>query len=228
MAEKPKRIIERTNHTSGLYGAAFDRVLSNDNVHVVLDVAAGDSSFAQELKRHAGKRVIRVDRDYARQAPEGDDWLADDATALSLQDKSVDVAVSAFMLQHLTPDEQRKAIAEMLRVARPYEDGAIGIIGLFPVYRPSKLQKSLEKSGFGGRVAMTTDYDAFERLPIAEGKLEGPTFWIPNWQDASRETQTELINAIVESGAFYRRTTLTDLARRVYMAHTGNPTIDLQ
>lgn len=75
---------------------------------------------------------------------------------------------------------------------------------------------------------MTTDYDAFERLPIAEGKLEGPTFWIPNWKDASRETQTELINAIVESGAFYRRTTLTDLARRAYMAHTGNPTIDLQ
>jgi len=226
--EKPKRIIERTDHSSGLYQAAFDRVIGQDDVHIILDVAAGDSPFAVEVSRHTDKRVIRVDRDYARRAPEGDDWLAEDATDLSFEDDSVDVAISAFMMQHLTPEEQQKVLTEMLRVVRPYTDGAVGVVGLFPVYKPSKLEDTLKKAGLSDKVAMSTDYEAFERLSIAEKKLEQPTLWIPNLSGMSDADKRALVGSIVESGAFYRRTTLADLARRAMIARTGDATVHLR
>jgi len=226
--KKPKRIIERTDHSSGLYRAAFDRFIGQSEVSTILDVAAGDSPFAEDMVSHTGKRVIRIDRDYARHEPKGGDWEAGDATALPLEDDSVDVAISAFMMQHLTPDEQRRALAEMLRVVRPYTDGRVGAVGIFPLYKPKKLAELIQKNDLEGKLAITVDYDAFERLPIAERKLEQPTLWIPNWQGASVEEQSRLIAAIVESNALYRRTTLRDIARRAVMAHTGNPTVRLQ
>lgn len=220
-----KKIIERTDHSPRLYEAAFGRVLNQPTTEVIIDVAAGDSQFATERAARSGQRVIRVDRDYELAPPLGSDWLADDARALSLPDRESDVTVSAFLMQHLSPDDQQKAIAEMLRVTKPFDGTAQGVVGLFPVYRPEVLQRALDVARFDSQAYIMEDTETFEKGTIADRKLAKPTLWIPN--QGTPEEQTVLIRLITESGAMTRRRTVADLARQAMMRRTGNNRISL-
>ncbi len=225
---KKERIIERNAHSPMLYEAAFGRFTHSPDIHTILDVAAGDSRYAV-AREHKGQRVLRVDNDYARAAPHGDNWLPGDARELPLADGSVDMTLNSFMLMHLDPDSQAKAIKEMLRVTKPYNpntESAVGTVGLYPVYKPERLINALTEAGFGDRFGLALDADAFEELPISERGLEYGTMWFPNWQDMDESDKDSMIATVVESGALNRRRNLMDMGRQVLMRARGDSRVD--
>lgn len=217
-----KRLVERTHHSPYLYAAAFGRVVHSRGVETVVDVAAGDSEYAAS-RVISGQRVIRVDRDYGRVAPRGDDWLAASAEKMPFEDGSVDAVISAFLMQHLSPEQQTKAISEMLRIAKPYRVGENrGFVGLYPVYDYRKMEDKLKRTGFWDQIGLATDFDAFDGMPLDERRLKYPTLWIPKWQSMDADERQSLVRAAVESGAFYRRRTAADVARQLAMRAAGD------
>ncbi len=220
---KSERLIERTHHSPELYNAAFGRIARVPTVQNILDIGAGDSDYAISQTR-AGKRVTRIDRDYARVEPKGSDWLAGDITkGIEIPDHIADASVSAFLMQHLSQEAQSQAIKEMLRVTRQYdEEEHNGVIGLYPVYKPDALEASLKQAGFYDKVGLSTDYLAFDRVPLHERRLVYPTLIMPNWADLTPDEQNRLVEAIVESQAFYRTRTVADMCRQLAMRARGD------
>ncbi len=214
--------IERTNHSSQLYGAAFGRIIDQPTSQLIVDIAAGDADFA-DARAARGQRVIRVDRDYGRVAPKGTDWVADDARNLSLDTATSDVTVSAFLMQHLSDEDQARAIAEMLRITKPYDGSAQGVVGLFPVYRPDRLQAALDAAHLDEDAFIMFDDERFASTSIRDRKLAMPTLWIPNQGDP--EMREKLIRTIAESGALSRRRTIADMARKAMMRANGDSRI---
>ncbi len=225
MTPEKHTLIERTDHTPHLYEAAFGHIVNQPSVDTVIDVAAGDSRFAIEKSARTGKRIIRVDSDYARVEPQGADWLPDDARHLSLEDGVSDATISAFLMQHLSVVDQQQAIAEMLRVTKPFDGEASGVVGLFPVYNARRVQEALDAAGFDEQAFVMEDTEVFDSGTIAERKLTRPTLWIPN--RGTPAEQAELIRAVTESGGLTRRKTVLDLARKARMRAAGDSRIKL-
>ncbi len=225
MTAEKQTPIERTDHTPHLYEAAFGRIVNQPNVETIVDIAAGDSRYAVEKAAQTGKRIIRVDSDYARIEPHGDDWLPDDARHLSLEDAVSDATISAFLMQHLSTADQQKVIAEMLRVTKPFDGKGQGVIGLFPIYNPRRVQEALDAAGLDDQAFVMEDVDMFDRGMIAERKLTKPTLWIPN--HGTPDEQAELILVVTESGGLTRRKTMLDLARKARMRAAGDSRITL-
>jgi len=117
----------------------------------VLDVGAGDSTFAPEaavLGEHKGVQVTTVDIAGTKQSEDPRPNLTHitgDATRLTelVEPDSQDLVTSYFMLPHMSPTQRRKAIAEMYTVTKPGGTLSVGpseLCGLY-VRQPGKLQK---------------------------------------------------------------------------------------
>ncbi len=209
--------IERTSHTPGLYHAAFGQFISREIASSVLDVGAGDSNFAQTARDATGQRVARVDSDYATDPPDGIDWHGVDVRDLShFYGDPFDVTISSFLMQHLSPEDQAKAIQEMVKVTMP-SDGKIGHIGIFPVYKPNSLRKLLSKNGFEDVALVFEANDTFDKGSILLRKLAYDTLWIQNNKHLTPERREALASLIGQSDTLSRKATLRDLARRAFM-----------
>ncbi len=223
MSERSRsHLIERTNHTAVLYNEAFGRVINSPQVNSILDVGAGDSDFAQKRRDNNGQQVIRLDADYGRSAPQGDDWLSDQAEKMSLADSTVDVAISAFMMQHLSAEEQAAAITEMLRVTKPHETGDTGLVGIFPVYRTKKLYDTIHRDSLHRELIPDLNDESF-RGSIQLKKLQNPTLWIVN-RPRTKEQIDHLVGSLVATQCFNRRRKMRDRARQIGMRAVGDPT----
>lgn len=222
-----EKLIERTNHSDAIYEAAFGAVLNAPGIDVIADIGAGDSTFAASRKAR-DQTVIDVDKDYAVRPGRGELMVTSDATAIALNDQSVDAAISCFLMQHLSPDQQIAALAEMIRITKKSED-EVGFIGLYPVYADLRLERVLEPyRAYTGIAFAENEFSTrIARPGIAGHRLEYPTLWIKRTEDTDREGDS-LIKAIVESGALNRSTTLMDVGRRALMRLRGTNTVDLQ
>ncbi|HCR55883.1 TPA: hypothetical protein DIV49_02825 [Candidatus Saccharibacteria bacterium] len=209
------RIIERTDHSWANLNAAFGAVLEEHPSARVLDVGAGDSDFA-EVSIDGGRSVARLDPDYATNPPAGQDWHVGSAEAIPFPDKSFDAVISAFLMQHLSPEQQAEAIREMIRVTVPHSEESLGAVGIYPVYQESKLDRQLARDGLSHMVVQRLNYEAFERLPIGV-KRKYPTIWIPHTTLLDGDTIDRLSRSIAESGALNRRQNLRDIGRRMVM-----------
>lgn len=214
--------IERTNHPTELYMAAFRGVIRADAVTTIVDVGAGNSPFAEVYSQRSGKRIVRVDPDYAVTPPTGKDWLANTGQDMKLPSGFSDATVSAFLMQHLNPDEQKAVAQEMLRVTTEFDGDTRGVVGIFPLYKPEKLARLLSREGFcgGSDFAINSDEQAFNTTSIETRKLILPTLWIPKKHTVDR--QAILLETIARSGALCRADTIADLARHVLMQTFGN------
>jgi len=217
--QRGERIIERTNHTPELYTVAFGSVIDRPEVRTILDVGAGDSTFAES--RSPGQCVTRVDKDYGRSAPEGGDYISCDITSGIPRDpETFDTAISSFLMQHLTPDEQAAAIVEMLRVTKKYHGEYSGVIGLYPVFNPDSLHALIHEHGLGNEMRLERSKKLNDTIKLR--KLECETLWIANARDP--EQTVELATMIAKTGSFYRRRKLKDWPRQLGMRATNDPT----
>lgn len=81
----------------------------------ILDAGAGDGSLVRELKRHRPTaEVIGVDL-----APKSEDVEQGDLTALRFADAAFDTVISSEVIEHLTPEDSRRALGEVSRVLKP-------------------------------------------------------------------------------------------------------------
>jgi hypothetical protein len=170
--------VERTNHTTGLYEAAFGAIIGD--AQSIVDLGAGDSPFGTDYTRR-GKEVFRVDPQYAERMPDDDhNALPHFANNLPLPDGSVDVAVSAFMFQHLPQGELNSTLAEAARVTRlaTDEDPNRGYIAIFPVFAREKLDKAIAKAGLDD--VAQVGYPDEEALHSRHPKVRYPTLVIRN------------------------------------------------
>lgn len=213
--------IERTNHSYELYKAAFGGVIRADAVTTIVDVGAGNSPFAEVYSQRSGKRIVRVDPDYAVTPPTGKDWLANTGQDMKLPSGFSDATVSAFLMQHLNPDEQKAVAQEMLRVTTEFDGDTRGVVGIFPLYKPEKLARLLSREGFcdGSDFTIYSDEQAFN-TSIETRKLILPTLWIPKKHTVDR--QAILLETIARSGALCRGDTIAKMARCVLMRIFGN------
>ncbi len=106
-------------HVVGLQAQILDPFLTPETVF--LEVGAGDCALALHLAATAAE-VYAVDAssevatDF--EAPENFQLIRSDATALELDDDSVDLAYSCHFLEHLHPDDAVDHAAEVRRVLR--------------------------------------------------------------------------------------------------------------
>ena len=215
------RIIERTNHGSLLMEAAFGTVLRQPGISSIADIGSGDANLKNAAMLH-DKSVLRVDVDYANTPPEHGAAIAGSATELPIASNSVDAVISSFLMQHLDAHDQASAITEMLRIARNDEGNHTGLVGIYPVYKSSKLAPVLHKA-LPGLAGLSFDEAAMERVPLGS-RLEYDTLWILKQDGVD---YTEAAAAIARSGALNRRTTLRDLGRRARMRTQGTNIADV-
>lgn len=219
--ETPKKI-ERTAKSATLYRKVFGEILDPKNATSILDVGAGDSPFAEKAAT-IGQTVIRVDSDYARRPPSGEGWVAANATDLSAFEGQYDVSVSAFMMQHLSTDDQAAAIEGMIRATKkqPAEGSQLeGVAAIYPVYKPAKLKKAIRENRLDDFVFVhsTGLENTAEHVPISEDHLKGlVTLYVVNDARLGNEDIRFIAELIADSDALYRRTTARDIARRVFM-----------
>jgi hypothetical protein len=186
--------IQRTQHL-GLYRHAFGEYLIE--AESAIDFGAGDNDY----NRHAestGQLFTRVDSDYSRKPPKGDNYVSADCRKRipEIPDDSYAVSVASFLLQHF-PDEDMKLILEqMVRVTRTAEVPVTayeGMVMVFPVFRPRKLKEALQKfntSLFVQDVNVLDDDRPFEY----------PTLFLFK-TDKTVDTLPSAIDAVVDSGA---------------------------
>ena len=111
---------------AGLQWGTVTRVLESRRLEGVraLDIGCGFGRWTRWLAQH-GAEAVGVDPtegmlDAARRAsPEGTDYRKMSATDLGLPDDHFDLVTCITVIQHLEPDEQEAAIAELARVLRP-------------------------------------------------------------------------------------------------------------
>lgn len=84
----------------------------------ILDVGCGDGAITNDLARDWDVTGVDISAEALKHVET--DSLQASATDLPLRDRSVDLVLSSEMLEHLSPDDYRQALAEMRRVARRY------------------------------------------------------------------------------------------------------------
>ena len=215
-----ERKIERTSRSAEFYRGVFGEFIAPGNVESILDVGAGDASFAEEVVPATGQRITRVDRDYADDPPTGQDWHVADARDLSEFYDTFDVTISAFMMQHMSPDEQAVALREMIRttkVCHAGPDGYAGHVGICPVYKPDRLRKQLSEAGFYLSTAVVDNISQEDIILDRKKASIYSTLWIERDDGMTDDRAAELAEVVAGTGALSRRTTLRDLARRSLM-----------
>ncbi|MEO7905283.1 MAG: class I SAM-dependent methyltransferase [Candidatus Saccharimonadales bacterium] len=223
-----RAIIERTKHGVQLLQGAFDAVLNRPDVAVVLDVGAGDTEYADFRQKNYNQDVVRADPDYAYDPPEGESMFVNDSACdlSSFEADTFGAVISSFMMQHLSKDDQRAALYEMIRVAAGEQDGQFGYIGIYPVYDERKMQNVLRPLDVdAGVVAYDNQYAA--KGAIAVKALEFPTLWIKKSPDLTPEIQAVMVDAIVQSGALDRRKGISDRRRRKAMVQSGSNRVEV-
>lgn len=219
---EPGRKIERTGRSPLFYKKVFGDLVAPGNAASILDVGAGDSGFAMDMNRQNGPIVTRIDVDYADNPPIGDNWASADATDLSDFRGRYDVALSVFMMQHLSQQGQARAIDEMIQatIVRTEESlGYQGVIGIYPVYKRDRLEKMLEDAGFLNNTAVRGTAGASDvELTFGESANDRfTTLYIVNDDRIDEARRHELATLIASSGALSRRRTVGDMARRAFM-----------
>jgi SAM-dependent methyltransferase len=89
-----------------------------DGVRTILDVGCGDGAITNRLAQDWD--VTGVDMSAAALAHVETNAVQASGTDLPFADGSVDLVLSTEMLEHLHPEDYRKAISEMRRVTRRY------------------------------------------------------------------------------------------------------------
>lgn len=219
--------VERTNHSTATYEAAFGEFVTSDDAQVIVDVGAGDSPFATEYGKK-GKEVYRVDAQYEQAMPAD----ADERTiagriqeGLPLEDGVADRAVSAFLFQHLPPQDRGPALREMLRVTKP----DTGFVLVFPIFRPKAVQKIANAGQFTNSVAIGYPGDKGD---LAERKLDYPTLALHNSDelfesgDDGTTPFDNLLQALDDAEAFDPKPSMGKLLRKIRIRRTGNTRFD--
>lgn len=107
----------------------------------VLDLGAGDSTYAQTLNSEGSLKVIRLDENYARDRPgHATGAVAGIAQELPFADKSFKYVVASSMTEYLPPSQAKLVLREALRVTE--DDGSVMIC---PIVRPRKLARKLKR-----------------------------------------------------------------------------------
>jgi SAM-dependent methyltransferase len=218
----------RTDHGYGSYEGAFGDIIGD--ARTIADVGAGDGTFAKEAAWR-GKDVLRIDPTYAAQPPQGGNYLAADARDMSeVPDDSFEVAVSAYVLQHIEHGngDAANVVKEMVRITERTDrvNGDKGYVAIFPVWRPERLREQLALGNFsdvaavgflGGRGAEDTDAHPVGRLE----RRNLPTLVIRKTAALTDERLGELADAIERSRGLTKKRTLGDMARKAIISTTG-------
>lgn len=229
--------VERTNHTTELYEAAFGDIIRD--AQTIVDLGAGDSPFGTDYTKQ-GKEVFRVDPQYAEVMPsDSHNVLPEFAHDISLPDHSVDVAVGAFMFQHVPKEQVADILREAARITKHASEELPdqGYIAIFPVFGWHDMRDALAKRpdlqqhvqiGFPNE-------DALLGADRTRRKLYYPTLVVrntPELTQASAEGQSPLdalTEALEQSGALQEKAPtkkLGKLARKIAMRVRGSAIFD--
>jgi len=155
----------------------------------VLDAGCGAGRHLSEAFRRAGVHVVGLDRSHddlvkARNTLEameheaqdgGGGWLTlrGDVTALPFPDRTFDLVICAEVLEHIPED--RKAIAEVVRVLKPGKLLAVSVPRFFPEKICWALSKTYRNSP-GGHIRVYRQDQLLEKLESSGVACEG-TGW---------------------------------------------------
>ncbi len=218
--------VERTNHSTRLYEAAFGDIILDPTARTIVDVGSGDSGFGTDYT-NAGRTVYRVDARYRDQPPTDTRNIVPVMIqeGLPFEDGTADRAVSAFMFQHLPPQDVGAALSEMLRVTTAEE----GYVSVFPVFHSKAVRKLIDELRLGDRVGVGFVGD---ELGLANRGLHHPTLVVRNAPELRVPDETgvtvldRLTQTLTESRALQPRPTLGKLMRKARIQLTGDTTFD--
>lgn len=124
--ESSRRTIRSSEEYRDLLGFSYRELRGT----TILDIGAGDSTFAQELVQKQ-KRVIRLDPKYSDDLPKcKDDALTGIVQNLPFQDNSFDETISSVAL-YWVKTGLSEGLLEMIRVTKP--DGQIRVYPAEPI-----------------------------------------------------------------------------------------------
>lgn len=223
--QKSPEYAPRTLHGYRLYEAAFGDAIKD--AKTIADVGAGDSNFARTIEqRYPGKEVWRFDAQYQGDPPTGDRFEDADARHLDgVPDEAFDLALSAFMFQHITHGngDAARAMMEMIRITKTADpkDDSRGNIMIFPVWRYDRLRELLVDN-FSDDIAMV-GYPEIDALHNVDKRLgDKRTLLIRKTPHLTAEKAQRLTSMIEFSRVLDRRETPVTLGRRALIVMTGN------
>jgi ubiquinone/menaquinone biosynthesis C-methylase UbiE len=166
--EDVQTIVRSNGRDLASYEKFFGVELARED-ELILDLGAGDTRFAEEVRSNPdyNARVISLDLDYANTPPENrTDAVAGSATELPFADDSFDRVVSSWMFLHLPREVAQKALGEALRVTKP--GGKISITPAMPWAGRSVdmgSSRKFSRLGFPRTLEITKpdDYDGIDR-----------------------------------------------------------------
>ena len=188
----------------------------------VLNVASGHTDLAADLQaRGADVQVTSLDPIYGRSEFDSrPDMVAGYAQKMPFEDGKFDVTLCQFGLQHLPPEEQAKAIREMVRVTREADPKGIkvgGVVLINPVFRPKAMLEALEQAGIEGVAGLMT-HDP-KSVALSQRRLVKPTLWVEKNPTLTSEKLDVLVQAITGSKAL--KPTFRSLGERACRANGG-------
>lgn len=204
----PNTRIERTNHTPYSLEKVYGERLHG--IDSLIGFGEGNSAYLPYLlKKGNVTNETRLDADYGKRLPIhpdiGEVLSADARYCPEIPTDRFDVAISSYLLQHLSSEDQVRAMAEMLRVTRPNRgiDDKGGIIMIYPVFRPAQLMAILAELPEKLRNVIDCGYNSRD-LDIIED-VAYPNLDIKKSPDIETEAYIYLFGLIAEHKVLSKR-----------------------
>lgn len=178
------REVIRTDRSEKSYEKFFGEIPKPKGM--ILDLAAGDSNFAETINKDGKLKVIRCDFGYSKIPPSNKEGaVAGLAQELPFQNQSFEKVVSSCLFEHLRAKDATGALSEILRVTKKG-----GEIMIYPSYRPLQ-----GKYDFAQRKILAEDIVDRIKLKLASQ----PTLIIQNKESLTTEEWNQAVSDLAQS-----------------------------
>lgn len=172
------RNVIRTDRSAEKYQRFFGKEIIEPKGKI-LDLAAGDSNFAETVNKEGDLKVIRCDFGYASDPPKYKEGaVAALAQEMPFADGEFEKVIASYLFEHIPEKDSPKVLAEMLRVTK---DG--GEIMIVPAYRKlrSKYPFAERKIVANGLIGHIKSLLALEQTLVIR---KDSTLTKENWNEA--------------------------------------------